>query len=68
MTSDITFTFECPCGAVIQRRRGQAQLHCAECDQEFNAFGQRLRRDWRANPSIDDEDLDDLTGDTLAHL
>lgn len=49
------------CGAHLERWRGGGDQICT-CGAEYNAFGQRLRDDWRANPSWQNEDIDDLSG------
>lgn len=49
------------CGRAVERYRGQGDVTC-ECGAEYNAFGQRLRDDWRANPSTWDDEVDDLEG------
>ena len=54
--------WDCDCGGVVHRSRGQGDVSCPECDQPFNAFGQRLRRDWRNNRSNWDEDVSDMDG------
>jgi len=58
------------CGTLILRFRGQGDLHCRNCDANYNCFGQRLRDDLRTriNESEYDDDIDDLTGDELSYL
>lgn len=63
-----TATWLCRCDATIERYRGSGDITCTECGQEFNAFGQRLRDDWRSNPSNRDEEISDLEGYEMAHV
>ena len=66
-----TNTWVCgDCGATCERYRGQGDVQCsnADCDAEFNSFGQMLRRDWRSNRSNFDEDVSDLDGFEEASL
>jgi len=51
-----------PCGAQVRRYRGQGDVTCDDCGQPYNAFGQRLRRDYRDNPSNYDENIGDMEG------
>lgn len=67
MTDEPTRTWNCDCGELMARYRGQGDQCCPTCGQWFNACGQRLRSDWAANPSTWDEDVDDLEGFELAH-
>lgn len=60
-------TWTCECGAQIERFRGDGDKTCLRCGAEYNAFGQRLRDDWRGNPSTWDGDIDDLTGFEIQH-
>lgn len=55
------------CGRTITRWRGMAYVYCGECGAEHNASGQRLRDDWRGNPSSWDEDVSDLDGYEIQH-
>jgi len=59
---------ECDCGATVERYRGQGDVTCANCGAQFNAFGQRLRDDWRGNPSSFDDEIGDLEGFELQQL
>lgn len=52
----------CDCGNEIRRYRGTGDVTCHDCGQEYNAFGQRLRSDWRSNRSNWDEDVSDMDG------
>lgn len=45
---------------------GYGDVTCA-CGAEYNSFGQRLRDDWRNNPSVYDDKIGDLEGYELAH-
>lgn len=63
MRIEPTKTWPCErCGATVERYRGQSDVECRKCDAQYNAFGQRLRDDWRGNPSNYDEDISDLEG------
>lgn len=55
------------CDRHMDRYRGQGDQNC-DCGAEYNAFGQKLRSNWRDNPSVYDEDVDDITGFELASL
>lgn len=58
-----TNTWPCGrCGATVERWRGEYDVSCPNCGAQYNAFGQRLRDDWRGNQSTWDEDMDDLEG------
>lgn len=54
------------CRAVVYRYRGDADVTCP-CGASYNAFGQRLRDDWRGNPSNWDDDISDLDGYEIQH-
>lgn len=54
------------CGAKVRRYRGESDVTCV-CGAEYNAFGQRLRDDWRGNPSNYDENIGDLEGFEIQH-
>lgn len=64
----VSRSWTCDCGETIERYRGQGDVTCTNCEQEYNAFGQRLRRGWSDNPSSYDENISDLEGDELAGL
>ena len=55
------------CGKEVRRYRGSYDASCS-CGAQYNASGQRLRDDWRDNPSWDDENIGDLEGDEIAAL
>ncbi len=56
-------TFHCgSCNATIETFDGYSDVTCPDCGQEHNAYGQRLRANWRNNPSNYDEDISDLEG------
>jgi hypothetical protein len=55
------------CGAEVCRYRGQSDVDCGECGACYNASGQRLRDDWRGNPSTWDENIGDLEGFEIQH-
>lgn len=50
------------CNTHIDRYRGEGEQACPGCGAQYNAFGQRLRDNWRDNPSLYDDDIDDLEG------
>lgn len=50
------------CHATVTRYRGEGDVDCPRCDTPYNAAGQRLRDDWRANPSNWDDNISDLDG------
>ncbi|AGK85842.1 hypothetical protein SEA_KERBEROS_94 [Mycobacterium phage Kerberos] len=55
------------CGHEVQRYRGQSDVDCRNCGACYNASGQRLRDDWRGNPSAWDDEVGDLEGFELQH-
>ena len=63
-------TWEKPCercGHTVSRWRGMYSATCGHCDAEYNAGGQRLRDDWRGNPSSWDDEIGDLEGYEIQH-
>lgn len=54
------------CDRHLERYRGQSDVPC-DCGAEYNSGGQRLRDDWRRNPSLYDESIGDLDGFEIAH-
>lgn len=54
------------CGKEVRRYRGQSDTQC-ECGTWYNTSGQRLRDDWRGNPSNYDDDVSDLEGFEIQH-
>ena len=57
----------CDCGERVERYRGQYDVDCHECGACYNASGQRLRDDWRGNPSTWDDEIGDLEGYEMQH-
>ena len=55
------------CGAEVRRYRGQCDVDCSDCGACYNASGQRLRDDWRGNPSVYDDEIGDLEGYEIQH-
>lgn len=55
------------CNHTVERWRGQGDVTCGHCGAEYNAGGQRLRDDWRGNPSSWDDDVSDLDGYEIQH-
>lgn len=51
--------FDCQCGTHIE---AHGDVDCPRCGASYNAFGQRLRNDWRSNPSWGDDEIDDIEG------
>jgi hypothetical protein len=63
-----TNTFKCAdCGQTCERYRGEYEVICNQCGATHNAGGQRLRDDWRGNPSNYDDDISDLEGFEIQH-
>lgn len=56
------------CGAEIRRYRGQSDVDCDNCGACYNAGGQRLRDDWRGNPSAYDDEIGDMEGFEMQQL
>lgn len=54
------------CNQTVWRYRGQSDVNC-ECGACYNAFGQRLRDDWRGNRSNYDDEIGDMEGFELQH-
>lgn len=66
--SEPTNTWPCQdCGETVERYRGQSDVDCHKCGACYNAGGQRLRDDWRGNPSNYDDDISDLEGYEIQH-
>ena len=62
------WTKTCECGATVERYRGQGDVTCNGPGKHcYNAGGQRLRDDWRGNPSTWDDDISDLEGYEIQH-
>lgn len=55
------------CHGTVELWFAGADTECGWCGTEYNAFGQRLRSDWRGNPSNYDEDISDLEGFEMQH-
>lgn len=54
--------WECgQCGREVHHYRGQGDVSC-RCGAEYNAFGQRLRDDWRGNESSWNDEVGDMEG------
>ena len=62
-----TWVKECDCGTNIERYRGESEVSCPKCHAEYNASGQRLRDDWRGNPSNYDDEIGDMEGYEIQH-
>lgn len=62
------YAWDCSrCGAEVQHYPGQGDVSCTKCDAQYNAFGQRLRDDWRDNPSNYDDEVGDMEGYESSH-
>lgn len=57
-----TWVKECECGHRLERWRGETHVECQKCGAQYNAAGQRLRDNWRGNPSNYDDEIGDLEG------
>jgi hypothetical protein len=55
------------CDRQVRRYRGQSDVDC-DCGACYNAGGQRLRDDWRSNPSNYDDEIGDMEGFEIAQL
>lgn len=63
-----TNTWACvDCGTTVERYRGESDVDCPKCGACYNSFGQRLRDDWRGNPSNYDDEISDLDGYEMQH-
>jgi hypothetical protein len=60
-------TWTCRCGRTVTPSTPGADVACRR-GQEYNGSGQRLRADWRDNPSLYDDEIGDLDGYELACL
>jgi hypothetical protein len=56
------------CGREVRRYRGQGDVDCSDCGACYNAGGQRLRDDWRRNPSAYDNEIGDMEGFEISQL
>jgi hypothetical protein len=54
------------CKRTVTNRGGRDES--CECGAQYNSFGQRLRDDWRDNPSNYDENIGDLEGFEISQL
>jgi hypothetical protein len=64
-------TWEKPCercGHTVARYRGSYGADCDHCGASYNAGGQRLRDNWRDNPSTYDDEIGDMEGYEIAAL
>lgn len=60
-------TINCKCGTIIEFYASDGEPSCSNCGANYNVFGQRLREDWRGNPSVYDDDISDLDGYEMQH-
>lgn len=61
------YSWKCEkCGRTVTNYGGRDES-CA-CGAQYNAFGQRLRDDWRDNPSNWDDDIGDMEGFEISQL
>lgn len=56
------------CGREVRRYRGQSDVDCDNCGACYNAGGQRLRDNWRDNPSAWDDEIGDMEGYEIGEL
>lgn len=56
------------CNATVECYRWDNDVECRKCGAQYNAFGQRLRDNWRNNPSNYDDDIGDMEGYEIAQL
>ncbi|AEK07494.1 hypothetical protein SEND513_49 [Mycobacterium phage Send513] len=54
------------CGIEVVSSGGR-DVDCSKCGACYNGSGQRLRSDWRSNPSVYDDNVGDLEGYELQH-
>lgn len=50
------------CGETVHWYPRQGDTACNKCDAQYNASGQRLRDNWRDNPSWGDDEIGDMEG------
>ncbi|UVK59875.1 hypothetical protein SEA_ALEEMILY_135 [Gordonia phage Aleemily] len=55
------------CGTEVRRYRYMSDVDCGNCGACYNASGQRLRDDWRGNPSTYNDEVGDLEGFEMQH-
>lgn len=68
MANTPTWTKACAnCGEEISRWPGTYGVSCS-CGAEYNVSGQRLRDDYRSNPSLYNEDIGDMEGFEMSQL
>lgn len=56
------------CSAPVYRYQFQSDVDCTQCGACYSASGQRLRDDWRGNPSNYDDDIGDMEGYEIQQL
>lgn len=54
------------CGTKVYSFAGR-DADCKNCGACYNGSGQRLRDDWRSNPSCYDDEIGDLEGYEMQH-
>lgn len=57
----------CECGTTVVWWQGDTDVDCEGCGAAYNGQGQRLRDDWRGNPSTYDDEVSDLEGYEIQH-
>lgn len=55
------------CGRKVLVHWGEYDVDCGHCGACYNSSGQRLRDDWRGNPSNYDDEIGDLEGFERQH-
>lgn len=56
----------CGCGTKVVAYQWYS-VSCPQCGAQYNGSGQRLRDDWRSNPSVYDENVGDMEGFEAQH-
>ena len=60
-------SFDCDSCKTEITTGGGRDVDCRKCGACYNGSGQRLRSDWRSNPSVYDDEVGDLEGFELQH-
>lgn len=59
--------WECDRCKTTVSSHGGRDTECPKCGAQYNGSGQRLRDDWRGNPSLYNDDIGDLDGFEIQH-
>ena len=66
--SNLLGSFSCDdCGNELRIYRGSLREPVCKCGAHYSFSGQRLRDDWKGNPSAGDEEIGDLEGYEMQH-